>query len=114
MERLQQYFLANDVVSEEKKWAILLSNCGPQTYQLLKNLVAPEKPAKKSFKDKVKALADHYHPKPSIIVQRFSFHTQAQKQGETIVEYVAELKRLSEGCEFTAVLNDMLRDRLVS
>jgi hypothetical protein len=95
MERLQQYFLANDVVSEEKKWAILLSNCGPQTYQLLKNL-------------------DHYHPKPSIIVQRFSFHTQAQKQGETIVEYVAELKRLSEGCEFTAVLNDMLRDRLVS
>ena len=112
-ERLEQYFLANDVLVEEKKRAILLSNCGPQTYDLLKNLTAPDKPATKSFADIVSALQNHYQPKPSIIVQRFMFHSRAQKQGETVAEYVAELKRLAEHCGFDTVLNDMLRDRLV-
>ena len=48
-ERLQQYFAANDVQSEEKQKAILLSVYGAQTYQLLKNLLTPEKPADKTF-----------------------------------------------------------------
>ena len=55
-ERLQQYFIANDVANEDKKRALLLSNCGPQTYQLLKNLMAPAKPSGKSFTDIVKVL----------------------------------------------------------
>ena len=33
-ERLQQYFLANDVANADKQRAILLSVCGPATYQL--------------------------------------------------------------------------------
>ena len=43
-ERLMQYFTVNDVVSEDKRQAILLSVCGAQTYGLKKNLLAPEKP----------------------------------------------------------------------
>ena len=48
-ERLQQYFIANEVDNEDKKRALLLSNCGPQMYQLLKNLMAPDKPSVKTF-----------------------------------------------------------------
>ena len=48
-ERLEQYFLANDVGSEEQKRVILLSVCGPPTYQLMRNLVAPRKPAEYIF-----------------------------------------------------------------
>ena len=33
--------------------------------------------------------------------------------GETITEYVAELRRLAATCEFGEFLNDALRDRLV-
>ena len=56
---------------------------------------------------------DHHQPRPSTIVQRFNFHTRIQKSGETISEYVAQLRRLSEYCEFGDTLEDMLRDRLV-
>lgn len=79
-ERLQQYFIANEVDSEDKKRALLLSNFGPQTYQLLKNLMAPDKPSGNTFTEIVQILQDYWQPKPSEIVQRFNFHSRVQKQ----------------------------------
>ena len=70
-ERLEQYFAANDVKDEEKMWAILLSVCGPSTYQLMRNLCAPAKPTEKSYSQLVKLVADHFNPRPSVIVQWF-------------------------------------------
>ena len=70
-ERLQQYFMANEIVAEEKQRAILLSCCGPHTYQLIKNLAAPAKPPEKTFVEIVKLVKDHLNPRPSTIVQRF-------------------------------------------
>lgn len=34
MERMEQYFLANDIKEEKKNRAILLSVCGSKTYTL--------------------------------------------------------------------------------
>ena len=50
-ERLQHYLSANEIEAEAKQKAILLSCCEPKTYQLVKNLLAPEKPADKSYAD---------------------------------------------------------------
>ena len=52
-------------------------------------------------------------PKPSTIVQRFKFNTRTQQPGETIAMFLAELRHLTEHCEFGATLDEMLRDRLV-
>ena len=41
MERLQQYFIANDVKTMEKQQAVLLSAVGGQTYQIIRSLLAP-------------------------------------------------------------------------
>ena len=46
-------------------------------------------------------------------VQRFNFNSRSQKDGETVAQFVAELRRLSEHCAFQDKLDDMLRDRLV-
>ena len=40
VERLEQFFIANDI-GEGKKKSILLSNIGPAAYHTLGNLVAP-------------------------------------------------------------------------
>ena len=40
-ERLQQYFVANDIKDAEKQRVILLSTCGQSTYKVIRNLVAP-------------------------------------------------------------------------
>ena len=97
-ERLQQYFVANDVEAANKQRSILLSVCGAQTYQLLKNLLAPEKPSDKSFVVLVQLMKDHLQPKPSIVVERFNFHSRSRREGETVAVFVAELRRLSQHC----------------
>ena len=74
-ERLQQYFTANDVDNRNKQHVILLSACGPATYQLIRNLVAPSKLTSKSFQEIVDLVSEHYHPQPSVTVQRFHFHS---------------------------------------
>ena len=112
-ERLQLYFTANDVDDATKPRAILLSQCGSSTYQLIRNLLTPAKLTDKSFKDIIALVHNHYQPRPSVIVNCYQFHSRSRKEGESITAYVAELKRLSENCSFGDSLKDMLRDRLV-
>lgn len=78
-ERLQAYFAANEIENGDKKKAILLSIVGAETYQLMRSLVAPEKPAAKGFDALIKLVQDHYQPTPSVILQRFKFNSRTQK-----------------------------------
>ena len=99
-ERLEQFFIANDVAGEEKKRAILLSVCGASTYQLIRNLSAPEKPTTKTFVQLVKLVQDHHQPAPSVTVRRFAFHSRIRKEGESFADFIAHLRQISEHCEF--------------
>ena len=76
-ERMEQYFIANDI-KEEKRRAILLSVCGPSLCQLTKDLVASGKPSERSFEQCVELIDTHKNPRMSTIVQRFHFHSRAQ------------------------------------
>ena len=84
------------------------------TYQLIRNLIAPDQPKDRSFDELVKLVQDHHQPPPSAIMQRFNFHpAPADIKGETVSAFVAELRKLTEYCQFGDTLSDMLRDRLV-
>ena len=113
VERMEQYFAANDVGDETKKRAILLSVCGSSTYRLIRSLLAPVKPGEKSYSDIVALVTTHLNPKPSVIVQRFKFNCRVRGEVEPIADFVAALRALSEHCEFGMSLEDVLRDRLV-
>ena len=113
VERLELYFVANDIVSDEKKRAILLNACGPTAYKLFRNLTAPAKPSEVDYEDLKTLMRDHATPKPSVMVERFRFHSRTQKAGESVADFVAQLKRLSEHCKFSTTTKEMLRDRLV-
>ena len=75
--------------------------------------MAPLKPKEKSVDEILQTLTEHFDPKPSVIVQRFRFNSRLHQEGESVAKFMAELQQLSEHCEFGAMLNDMLRDRLV-
>ena len=55
----------------------------------------------------------HKEPAPSIIVRRFLFNTCNQKAGESIVEYIAILRKAAEHCNYGDSLSEMLQARLV-
>ena len=79
----------------------------------MRGLVTPEDPKDESNEDLAKLLQDHFMPKPSAIVQRFKSNTRSQQPGETIAMFLAELRHLSEHCEFEITSDEILRDRLV-
>ena len=109
---LNSFFLANDI-DDDHKVPTLLSLIGGKTYTLLRDLLAPEKPATKSFQQIVTTLQEHLSPKPLEIAERFRFYKRNQHEGESILSYVAELRKLATHCNFGGNLNEALRDRLV-
>lgn len=113
IERMEHYFVANDIDDADKKKAILLTACGGATYKLMCDLLAPAKPGEKTFDELKAAVLNHLRPKPSEIVQRFKFHTRGRQDNESVSTYVTQLRHLSQDCNFGASLSSMLRDRLV-
>lgn len=111
-ERLTSFFEVNNIQPEKQVHAFL-SLIGPKTYALLKSLVSPTPPATKTLAELKQALNEHLSPKPSVIAERAKFHRRVQRDGETIAEFVAELKRLAQTCKFGTHLEETLRDRFV-
>ena len=83
VERLNQYFIANDVEDSSKKRAILLAVCGSKTFQLIRSLTE-EDPTSKPYDDVVQLVTDYYDPKPSVIVQRYKFNSRVRGTDENI------------------------------
>ena len=55
----------------------------------------------------------HIDPKPSKIVSRFRFSQCHRRPSQPIADFVAELRRAAEHCEFGATLEDRLMEQLV-
>lgn len=111
-ERLEQYFIVNGI-NDEKKVAGLLTLLGEKSYGLLRSLTSPLKPSEKTYDELCALLKEHLSPKPLLIAERFRFHKRNQATGESINDYVATLRKLSEHCDFGTNLTDTLRDRFV-
>ena len=73
VERVEQYFLANDVETNTKV-PVLLTVIGGKTYSLLRTLTSPVKPSTKTFDEIVAIVQGHLSPKPLLIAERFRFH----------------------------------------
>ena len=113
VERLGNFFLANDIKDAAKQQAVFLSVIGSSTYKILRNLLTPAKPADKTFAELVSVFSRHYKPKPSEIMERFKFHSRDRKPGKSVATYIAELRSLTEFCNFGDSLEEMIQDRLV-
>jgi hypothetical protein len=114
-----QYFLANDIRGTDapgkaRQRAIFLSSVGADTYSLLKTLCAPNKPEEKNLEDLQKLITEHLSPAPIVIAERYVFYNRKQHEGENSAEFLKELRRLSNTCEFPADFRDeVLRDMFV-
>ena len=102
----------------------MLSVIGTDTYTLLRSLTAPRKPAELTYKELCDLLSSHFEPKPNAILQRYNFYSTYRKQGQSVKDFVAELKGLARNCDFgktstgvnlteKLILEENLRDRLV-
>ena len=58
-------------------------------------------------------MKEHFEPKPIRAAERYYFRQRLQAPGESIADYVAELRRLSTHCQFDGFLEDELCNQLV-
>ena len=83
IERLEFFFIANDITTNDRKKAVILSVCGAETYKLLRSLCAPNNPSEKTY-DQLKVLMkQHLSPTPNIIAERFAFNTRNWNPSES-------------------------------
>ena len=113
VDQLNYYFVVNDITTDKKQVAILLSACGPATFKTIESVVDAETLKDIKYADLVKTLSEHYDPVPSSIVQRYKFYNRSREEGESIADFVASLREIAKYCDYNDTLNMMLRDRLV-
>ena len=112
-ERMQQYFMANEV-REDRQRATLLSTCGPATCKLIKGLGNfGETLLQRSLKELVQLVNAHKRQQSSLLCNSFNF-TQGDKwKQRPLRSMLPSSRRLLTNCNVVDVLEDMLRDRLV-
>ena len=116
IERFDQFCIANDITDTdtiEKKKALLLSVIGSHAYSVLKALLAPSKPSSKKYNEICELMKQHVSPKPIVIAERYRFYHRKQKSGESVTQFLTELRKLSETCSFQDFLEEVLRDMFV-
>lgn len=111
--RVEQFILLNDI-KDNRKVATLVTLVGDRTYNLMCDLCAPDKPEDKSFTELVQILKNHLEPQRSQYAEREIFRQRRQKAGESIVEYLQQLKHLAATCNFGENLEENLCEQFVT
>ena len=64
-ERLAHFFTANQITDQDRMKALLPTMIGLMTFKLLRNIISPEKPEDKTYKQLVEAIKRHHNLMPS-------------------------------------------------
>jgi hypothetical protein len=81
-----------------QKVKILINFLWPKTYRTLTSLTASDLPSKEPFKTLTKLLKDHLDPQASKIADQHKFLLRIQHEGESIANFVANLKMYTTYC----------------
>ncbi|XP_075730853.1 uncharacterized protein LOC142774348 [Rhipicephalus microplus] len=111
--KIDAYFEANEVTDDAKKRALLVAALGSRTVEILCGTIAPRKPSSLSYEEVVSTLNEHYDPSPNEISESFKFFHRNQQEGESVQAFIVEIRKLAHNCNFSSMLERMLRDRIV-
>ena len=129
LERANLFFTANGI-GEDKRVSVFLVAIGTKNYDLIKSLTAHTLPQDKSYADLQQILKNHFQPKPLVsitagcafvdywgavlvIAERYRFYQRTQAVGDSVLDFLADLRRLAITCEFGNFLDEALQDRFV-
>ena len=101
-----------DKREESVRLATLRSSMGRECLQILLNLNLPEDDKKKIDKC-LEALESYFKPSRNLVYERYVFNTCVQQSEESVQSYVTRLRKLAASCEYGALTDELIRDRLV-
>lgn len=112
LERLDVSFRIFKVGLADKR-DYLLYYMGSATYDVLCNKLKNELPHTKTYDEIVDVLKKHFSPAPLEILENFKFNCRKQKEHESLSDYITDLEKLAQTCNFGAHLDKALRNQFV-
>ncbi|XP_055685055.1 uncharacterized protein LOC129797827 [Lutzomyia longipalpis] len=113
-DRLESLLSVNKITEEDQRKNLAITLMGATAYDTLVTLLSPKTPSEVTYKKIMETLLNHYEVKNNVIAERCQFHMRNRKDGESVNDYIVEIKAMADKCEFGAFLEEALRDRLVS
>lgn len=98
--------------SEEMQINTLLYAMGRESEDVLAALKLTDEQSK-SYDAIAAAFEKHFVPRTNVIYERAKFNQRRQEAHETVENFVADLHRMAERCQFGTLREEMIRDRLV-
>ncbi|KAL1417874.1 hypothetical protein MTO96_006047 [Rhipicephalus appendiculatus] len=111
--RLEAYFEGYEITDSAKRRALLVSSLSDNVVSLLQGRLSTVSVNSRTDEQIVEYLEEQYKPQVNETAARFSFFMRKQQDGESVREYIADLRRLAKNCYFGDSLNRMLRDLIV-
>jgi transposase InsO family protein len=113
-EQWRNYVLAMDLTdaTEAKKAAIFLTCIGAEAYDVFRTFELSDDDRAK-IDPIVAAFKVYCVGTVNVTYERYVFNRRVQENGERFDNFLGELRRMARTCEFGAVADSMLRDRIV-
>ncbi|XP_026578918.1 vomeronasal type-2 receptor 26-like [Pseudonaja textilis] len=114
IDRFQMFFESNNLKdpTSSKKQVVFLTHCGPAVFKMAKVLAKPADVKTMDWDNLAPILRNHYALAVPTLIRRHDFYQHDQCEGESISEFVADLRDLGDLCGFSN-LDEAMRDRVI-
>ena len=112
--RFERFRTASGLVAkgEEVQVNTLIYAMGEEAEDILRSFALSEEDMKK-YQPVTAKFEGHFVKKRNVIYERARFNMRVQEEGEPVDSFITALYSLSEHCQFGALQDEMLRDRIV-
>ncbi|XP_071054966.1 uncharacterized protein [Onthophagus taurus] len=111
--RLEQFFIANGIVEDRIKKAILINSLSQEPYKLVESYLMPKKLSDCPYADIISVLNKFYSKKNVIFAERHVFYAAKKDVYENVQSWAVRIKKLATNCEFEAFLETAMRDKFI-
>ena len=113
--QFRNYFLASESGKKAKKVqvAILLHCAGPDAQEIHEQFVFTAEESADDYEIVLGKFKDYCHPRKNTVYERYRLWTRDQNQGESVDQWVKELRLKARSCEFKDQEHEMICDKIV-
>jgi len=97
--------------AESEKIDLLLYTMGEKAEEILAQIAIGSSVA--TLKTVTDKFTEYFSPKKNTIFERYKFNSRKQQLGESVDSFVTALYSLAETCEYGALKEELIRDRIV-
>ena len=91
----------------------LLHVAGPEAIKIYNTFEYIEEEDREDVNTLLNKFDEHFLPQKNLSYERHIFHTRVQQPGETIDEFVTDLKRKAATCDFEQLQDSLIKDRII-